>query len=68
MTIKIDLLELSKDRMSNVTAGEWVDASCWKELRINPEGKACGCACAGPSGILANSDANYDGGLYSPCQ
>ena len=68
MSIKFDLVELSRDRMKDVTAGVWIDTSCWKDLRFNDLiDKICGCACAGPSSTEDNSDANYFEGKRSPC-
>lgn len=69
MNIKIDLFELSKDRLGDVSAGEYVDVSCCKELLYNSaKGKFCGCGCLGSSSIADNSNANFDGGLLTPCQ
>jgi hypothetical protein len=68
MSIKIDLVELSKDRMKKLTVVGGADVSCCKVLIYNDSGQLCGCACAGTSSTYWNATFNQRDGLISPCQ
>jgi len=67
MRLKTNLTEITKNPMSKILAGVSSAHSCIKYGGTNGKGENCGCACAGPSSIQANGDANIAGGLVSPC-